>query len=209
MSIQTKKFPISGLLFAIMAIGSAQKSDAAFISYQVSLDTAFLATAMSTYYLDFQFAAGDSSEPFPNTVIVTSNTGQFAPFNLTAGLPPFTGELTLPFTPADPTTFTLTFTDYETPETPDLLSIYVLDSSFDPVETTDPSGNNTLVSFSESLYPDAPGIDPPLSFDTVTADFNTQVSFVPAPEPGTIALAGFILLFSIGSARYRKPQTQK
>jgi hypothetical protein len=195
------------VLFAALATMSVRCAEASIVTYEVSLTTGFLGTA-NPYFLDFQFAAGDASEANPNTVSVTSETGQFAAFNLTAGIVPGGGENIVEFTPADPTKFTLTFTEYETPPTPDLLSIYICDGSSKCVATTDPTGFDTVVSFTESLDPSNPGIANLQAYDTSTADLNTSIATLTSntntPEPGTLELGlGAFGLVVAGAHRQR------
>jgi hypothetical protein len=181
------------VLYGVLAVGTARTAEASTVSYQVSLGTAFLGNT-TPYFLDFQFAAGDSSEPNPNTVGVTSDSGQFADFNLTAGLVPGSGEDVVEFGPMNPTDFTLAFTEYVAAVTPDLLSIFICDASFNCIDTTDPSGFDTVVSFTESVDPSDPGIALVQAYDTPNGDLNTSVSLVPAPEPATLVFSGSAIL---------------
>jgi hypothetical protein len=200
MSIKTMRYALGIALYGVLAIGSAGKADASIASYHVSLDTGFLGTSTS-YFLDFQFTAGDTSEAAPNTISVTSDDGQFAAFDLTAGLVPGSGENIVEFVPANPTAFTLAFTDYVSPLTPDLLSLYICDGSFNCVPTTDPSGFNTIISFTESVDPASPGIDLIQYYDTATQDLNTSVSpvstSVETPEPVGLAFGGTAILVAM------------
>jgi hypothetical protein len=207
MSIKVMRYLFGIVLYGALAVGSARNADASVVSYQVSLNTAFLGNT-TPYFLDFQFAAGDSSEADPNTVSVASDTGQFADFDLTAGLVPGSGENVVEFAPMGPTDFTLTFTQYMAAVTPDLLSLYICDGSFNCVATTDPSGFDTVVSFTESMDPSDPGIALIQAYDTGTSDLSTAVSLasVSAPEPATLVFSGSALLLIGVLSRHRKPR---
>ncbi len=85
MSLNRIKYLLPVLLCSAFAMGKAQAT-----IVDVSLDTTFLAGlgapfTFPPYYLDFQFVAGDTSEPSPNSALTVIGTGgQFNDFTLTA-----------------------------------------------------------------------------------------------------------------------------
>jgi hypothetical protein len=203
--IKVVRYLVGVVLYGALAVGSVRTADASIVSYKVLLTTAFLGNT-TPYFLDFQFAAGDSSEPNPNTVSVTSDTGQFAAFTLTAGLVPGSGENVVEFAPMNPTALKLDFTEFASAVTPDLLSIFICDGSFNCITTADPSGFDTVVSFIESTDPSNPGIALIQAYDTPSGDLNTAVSLlsVPSPEPVPLVLSMSAILSIAVFGRRRK-----
>jgi hypothetical protein len=191
--------PLTVIFFA-----AAQQSTASIITYKVSFETGFLTDP--SYDLDFQFTQGDPFETGSNTVCVTNlSIPGSSDFCLDDGNPPFSGEEDVHFTPGNPITFTIMLTNNVTSQiTPDLVAITIFDDSTgNPVETTDPNTfNSSLIYFSESVDPANPGITPAV-YDTPTDDFQTSVSLLATPEPGTLALGASIFLIPLISLRQR------
>jgi len=165
------------------------------ITFNVSLQTSssFLTTPS---YVDFQFTQGDPTEIGSNTAKVSFNN-LFPDFVLNDGSVPGSGEQIFTFSPGLPISFNIQLSSNVTSlTTPDLLAIYILDSSFNAVNTTDPAGVGTLISFAEPTDPTqgiALGI-----FDTANNDFNTSVTTATAPEPSTLFLVACCVTFPLG-----------
>jgi hypothetical protein len=161
------------------------------ITFNISLQTnsSFLTTPS---YVDFQFTQGDPAEIGSNTAKV-SLSNLFPNFILSDGPVPGSGEQIFTFSPGVPISFSVQISSNVTSSTtPDLLAIYVLDSSFNTINTTDPAEVGTLVSFTE---PTDPAQDIALGiFDTSNNDFNTSVTIAPAPEPSTFLLSVCFLM---------------
>jgi hypothetical protein len=178
--------------WALLGIVASQRLIGGDITFNVSLqsNSSFLTTPS---YLDFQFTQGDPAE-------IGSNTAKFylsilfPDFILSDGSVPGSGERLLAFSPGAPISFDIQLsTNVTSLTTPDLLAVYVLDSSFNPVNTTDRAGVGTLISFTEPTDP-AQTIALGL-FDTANNDFNTSATIAAAPEPSTLLLgACFVML---------------
>jgi hypothetical protein len=187
---------------AMFFFAAAQPSRASILTYNVSFNTSFL-TAPS-YDLNFQFAQGDPSEMGSNTAHVTNlSIPGSSDFFLGDGVPPFSGEEDVNFSPGAPVTFTIAITANVTSlVTPDLLTITIFNNTTgNPVTTTDPNPNNSsLIYFTESTNPANPGITTAV-YDTPTNQFKTSV--ILAPEPGTLALGALGCLLPLTLARRR------
>jgi hypothetical protein len=161
------------------------------VTFNVALQTSpsFLTTPA---YLDFQFTQGDPAEVGSNTAQV-SLSNLFPDFILSDGSVPGSGEHIIPFSPGGPIGFAVRISSNVTSATtPDLFAIYILDSSFNAINTTDPAGVGTLISFTE---PTDPTQEISLGlYDTANNDFNTSVTLAPAPEPSTLLLSACLLI---------------
>jgi len=190
--------PLTVIFFA-----APQQSAASIITYTVSFETGFLTDP--SYDLSFQFTQGDPFETGSNMVSVTNlSIPGSSDFSLDDGVPPFSGEADVNFTPGNPIMFTIMLTNNVTSQiTPDLLAITIFDNTTgNPVTTTDPNTfNSSLIYFAESLDRANPGITPAL-YDTPSGDFQTSVALLATPEPGTLALGASICL--IASVRLRR-----
>ena len=161
-------------------------------TFNVSLQTSGLSLTTPSY-LDFQFSQGDPNEIGNNSAAV-SFSSIFPDFVLNDGLVPGPGEQIISFNPGNPISFRVQLTGNATSaSTPDLLAIYVLDSSYNAINTTDPAGVGTLVSFTEPTDPNqdiSVGV-----YDTFNSDFGTSVTSVvtAAPEPSNVLLSACAL----------------
>ncbi len=184
------------VLAATLLAGIAFPSYAQTATYNVSLNTAPLTSSnyASPYALDFQFFDGGGTGPEPNNTARFSNfTGQngtIASFSVSDGFPPGSGESIVNFTPGATLRFTVSLTtnaDINSPG-PDVLSFLLL-SNGNTIATTDPSGGNTLVSFTEPMaasqglsHATFEAVSGPLFTPTVTA------AATGTPEPDVLAL---------------------
>ena len=178
--------------------------------YQVTIDTTPLAGIEGYFAIDLlQGTAGTS-----NTVTLTgfSSTSVLAAAspsgNVSGALP---GSVTLASTGffnellqaatfgAGVTTFTLSVsTEYLAGNTPDQFAVFLLDSSFAPFVTDDPTGASALLVL--DLQPSAP----PQVFASEFA--SVQVTQVPEPAPWALAAAG-LAVFALRQ-KMRKPATR-
>lgn len=186
-------------LFAAAVFMVPRTATASVVIYNVSLDTAFLTNP--SYSLDFQFINGSVTETVPNNMAIVGSSTAFSDFQLADGHPPFSGEHIVPFAPDGKLTFTISLTtNVDNGPTPDVFAIFVLNQLGNNISTTDPSGADTLISFTESTNPQNPGITV-ASFDTPNGDFHTSLTPAAVPEPATLVLGALSLLIPVGRLR--------
>jgi hypothetical protein len=189
-------------LVAVCMLAAPPRARAALL-FDVTIDTSNLANiATGPYYLDFQLTNGGAN--FGNTATISNfNFGSGSPVasaiattgaasgdlsssvTLSSSGPSFDNELYQQFNPGQLASFTVSLSTIYSPGggstsiTPDVFAVAILDSSTNPIPTTDPSGNNTLVTVT---------ID---SANPTVGQFQPYVA--PAPEPSTVVLLGVSL----------------
>ena len=195
-----------------MLAGLAARSNAQIVNYTVSFDTTPLlgSTYTGPYSLDVQFFDGGGAGLEPNNTATFSNfTGQsntISTFSVSDGFPPGTGETIVDFIPGATLSFNISLTanqDIGAPG-PDVLSLLLL-ANGDTISTTDPSGGNAFISFTESQDPLAPLAISSATFDAASGPaFDPVVGSGTAPEPAVLPLL-LLGITALPLARRRRP----